>query len=37
MSENSDAVVGLFFEVTPLPGLSEHYFSFVEKLTPELA
>ena len=37
MSENSDAVVGLFFEVTPQPGHSVHYFSFVEKLKPELA
>ena len=37
MSENSDAVVGLFFEVTPQPGHSEHYFSFVERLKPELA
>ena len=37
MSENSDAVVGLFFEVTPKPGHSGHYFSFVEKLKPELA
>ena len=37
MSENSDAVVGLFFEVTPQPGHSAHYFSFVEKLKPELA
>ena len=37
MSENSDAVVGLFFEVTPKPGHSEHYFSFVDRLQPELA
>ena len=37
MSENSDAVVGLFFEVTPKPGHSGHYFSFVERLKPELA
>ena len=37
MSENSDAVVGLFFEVPPKPGHSVHYFSFVEKLKPELA
>ena len=37
MSENSDAAVGLFFEVTPQPGHSEHYFSFVERLKPELA
>ena len=37
MSENSDGVVGLFFEVTPKPGHSGHYFSFVERLQPELA
>ena len=37
MSVNSDSVVGLFFEVTPQPGHSEHYFSFVERLKPELA
>ena len=37
MSVNSDSVVGLFFEVTPKPGHSEHYFSFVERLKPELA
>ena len=37
MSGNSDAVVGLFFEVTPKPGHSGHYFSFVERLQPELA
>jgi heme-degrading monooxygenase HmoA len=37
MSENNDAVVGLFFELTPQPGHSVHYFSFVEKLKPELA
>ena len=34
---NSDSVIGLFFEVTPQPGHSEHYFSLVEKLKPELA
>ena len=37
MSVSSIAVVGLFFEVTPQPGHSVHYFSFVEKLKPELA
>ena len=37
MSLNSDSVIGLFFEVTPQPGHSEHYFSLVEKLKPELA
>ena len=37
MPENSDAVVGLFFEVTPKPGHSGHYFSFVERLKPESA
>ena len=37
MSVKSDSVVGLFFEVTPQPGHSEHYFSFVERLKPELA
>ena len=29
--------IGLFFEVTPQPGHLEHYFSFVERLKPELA
>ena len=37
MPANSNAVVGLFFEVTPQPGHLEHYFSFVERLKPELA
>jgi heme-degrading monooxygenase HmoA len=37
MSVNSDALIGLFFEVTPHLGHSEHYFSYVEKLKPELA
>ncbi len=37
MSVSSNAVVGLFFEVTPHPGHSRHYFSFVERLKPELA
>ena len=37
MSVSSNAVVGLFFEVTPNPGHSRHYFSFVERLKPELA
>lgn len=37
MTVNSNAVVGLFFEATPQPGHLEHYFSFVERLKPELA
>ena len=37
MSVNSDELIGLFFEVTPHLGHSEHYFSYVEKLKPELA
>ena len=37
MSVNGDELIGLFFEVTPHLGHSEHYFSFVEKLKPELA
>ena len=37
MSVKADALVGLFFEATPQPGHSEHYFSFVERLKPELA
>jgi heme-degrading monooxygenase HmoA len=37
MSVNNEALIGLFFEVTPHPGHSEHYFSFVEMLKPELA
>ena len=34
---NGDALIGLFFEVTLHLGHSEHYFSYVEKLKPELA
>ena len=37
MSVNGDELIGLFFEVTPHPGHSAHYFSYVEKLKPELA
>ena len=37
MSINGDALIGLFFEVAPHLGHSEHYFSYVEKLKPELA
>ena len=37
MSVKADALIGLFFEVTPQPGHAEHYFSFVERLKPELA
>ena len=37
MSVNGDALIGLFFEVTPHLGHSNHYFSYVEKLKPELA
>ena len=37
MSINGDALIGLFFEVRPHLGHSEHYFSYVEKLKPELA
>ena len=37
MSVKADALIGLFFEATPQPGHSEHYFSFVERLKPELA
>ena len=33
----ADASIGLFFEVTPHLGHSKHYFSYVEKLRPELA
>ena len=37
MSINSDASIGLFFEVTPHLGHSGDYFYYVEKLKPELA
>ena len=36
MSGVADALIGLFFEVTPNLGHSKHYFSYVEKLRPEL-
>ena len=36
MSGIADALIGLFFEVTPNLGHSKHYFSYVEKLRPEL-
>ena len=36
MSVKADALIGLFFEVTPHLGHSKHYFSYVEKLRPEL-
>ena len=37
MSVKASALIGLFFEVTPHLGHSNHYFSYVEKLKPELA
>ena len=37
MTGTADALIGLFFEVTPHLGHSKHYFSYVEKLRPELA
>ena len=37
MTVTADALIGLFFEVTPHLGHSKHYFSYVEKLRPELA
>ena len=37
MTVIADALIGLFFEVTPHLGHSKHYFSYVEKLRPELA
>ena len=37
MSVGGDSLIGLFFEVTPHQGHSKHYFSYVEKLQPELA
>ena len=36
MSVNGDALTGMFFEVTPHPCHSEHYFSYVEEPKPEL-
>ena len=37
MSVDGDPLIGLFFEVTPHQGHLKHYFSYVEKLQPELA
>ena len=37
MSVDGDSLIGLFFEVTPHQGHLKHYFSYVEKLQPELA
>ena len=37
MSVDGDPLIGLFFEVTPRQGHLKHYFSYVEKLQPELA
>ena len=36
MPKNNEAPIGLFFEVVPNPGHLHHYFSYVEKLKPEL-
>ena len=36
MSVSNKALIGLFFEVVPNPGHSNHYFDNVEKLKPEL-
>ena len=36
MHKSNQAPVGLFFEVVPNPGHLHHYFSYVEKLKPEL-
>lgn len=36
MSVSNKALMGLFFEVVPNPGHSNHYFDYVEKLKPEL-
>ena len=36
MPKSNKAPVGLFFEVAPNPGHLNHYFSYVEKLKPEL-
>ena len=36
MPKSNQAPVGLFFEVVPNPGHLHHYFSYVEKLKPEL-
>ena len=36
MPKSNEAPIGLFFEVVPNPGHLNHYFSYVEKLKPEL-
>ena len=36
MPKRNEAPIGLFFEVAPNPGHLNHYFSYVEKLKPEL-
>ena len=36
MPKSNEAPIGLFFEVAPNPGHLNHYFSYVEKLRPEL-
>ena len=36
MPKSNKALIGLFFEVVPNPGHLHHYFSYVEKLRPEL-
>ena len=36
MPKSNQAPVGLFFEVVPNSGHLHHYFSYVEKLKPEL-
>ena len=36
MPKSNKALMGLFFEVVPNPGHLHHYFSYVEKLKPEL-
>ena len=36
MPKSNEAPIGLFFEVAPKPGHLNHYFSYVEKLKPEL-
>ena len=36
MPKSNEAPIGLFFEVVPNPGHFHHYFSYVDKLKPEL-
>ena len=36
MAKSNETPVGLFFQVAPNPGHLNHYFSYVEKLKPEL-